>query len=198
MTFAFINYISYTSIYIPHLSIYPTPGEVFITQSGIKYTPLYQVFRHIKLRETGNFTHFRTEKHASWFCLCVLFLHAFLLIFPGDFPCGRLAVNVISALSSRSAQANLPEESLNDTINNSLLLPKQSGHVDSTANHSATNNVTWKPTLSELPSWAFSPTLPTIQKEVATGQRIVGGNEVTPGEIPWQVGECSALNRIDL
>uniref|UniRef100_A0A3B3SLZ3 Coagulation factor IX n=1 Tax=Paramormyrops kingsleyae TaxID=1676925 RepID=A0A3B3SLZ3_9TELE len=62
----------------------------------------------------------------------------------GDFPCGRLAVNVISALSGRSAQADLPEENLNDTINNSLLL--------------------------ELPSW-----------------RIVGGNEVTPGEIPWQV-----------
>lgn len=36
-------------------------------------------------------------------------------------------------------------------------------------------------------SWAFFPTLPTIKEQDNTDQRIVGGDEAIPGEIPWQV-----------
>uniref|UniRef100_A0A8C2YZS1 Coagulation factor IX n=1 Tax=Cyclopterus lumpus TaxID=8103 RepID=A0A8C2YZS1_CYCLU len=38
-----------------------------------------------------------------------------------------------------------------------------------------------------LPSWAFFPTLPTITAQDNTDQRIVGGDDAIPGEIPWQV-----------
>lgn len=41
-------------------------------------------------------------------------------------------------------------------------------------------------TESEIPYWAF-PTLPSITERDNTGQRIVGGDEAIPGEIPWQV-----------
>lgn len=38
----------------------------------------------------------------------------------------------------------------------------------------------------KVPSWAF-PTVSTIKAEMKFQERVVGGDEAIPGEIPWQV-----------
>ncbi|KAL0993918.1 hypothetical protein UPYG_G00115550 [Umbra pygmaea] len=114
----------------------------------------------------------------------------------GPFPCGHRGKAFSSTQSSRSlitaVNADQTQHSfsvnnteaqkspVNSSVDSELTASSPTAHLASTPNNSST-------VLGDLPSWAFYPTLATIPKETSNDQRIVGGNDVIPGEIPWQV-----------
>ncbi|KAJ8266946.1 hypothetical protein GJAV_G00136480 [Gymnothorax javanicus] len=109
----------------------------------------------------------------------------------GDYPCGRLGKSVLAARSgTRAIYALPPDPSFNDTIQLLSLLNATDVPSTSTANittPSPTSTTTAHQSLDDLAIADFFPALPTIVTKENQGNRIVGGNEVTPGEIPWQV-----------
>ncbi|KAF7701445.1 coagulation factor IXb [Silurus meridionalis] len=101
----------------------------------------------------------------------------------GDYPCGRLGKNISSILATRTF---LTEENV---IQIHAFREENMTESNITASESSSSSelssTTIRPTLTQH-YWDFFPTLPSIKDESNRLQRIVGGLEAIPGEIPWQ------------
>ncbi|KPP56828.1 hypothetical protein Z043_125513 [Scleropages formosus] len=111
----------------------------------------------------------------------------------GNFSCGRIGKSIITALSTRTLRTDLALDSVGNGKNSSLP-PNTTGPPPSTTPLVKATN----PPLSQSrwPSWVFSPTLPTILPGQSTENRIVGGNEVTHGEVPWQAALIDNVKKV--
>lgn len=115
------------------------------------------------------------------------------VVFIVPYPCGRLASRIAESLNTRSligAEHGNQIHSVNyvntTDLNTTETSPTDTPEVYNTTTP-ADNTTSPRATLENIPSWAFYPTLPTITNKTNEHQRIVGGLEVKPGEIPWQV-----------
>uniref|UniRef100_A0A8C1IXA9 Coagulation factor IX n=1 Tax=Cyprinus carpio TaxID=7962 RepID=A0A8C1IXA9_CYPCA len=98
----------------------------------------------------------------------------------GQYPCGRLGANIAATLNSRSLISDTTEQNTTESS------PTDYPDVNVTS--------TPQPTLKNITS--FFPTQPTIKNATNNEHRIVGGNEATPGEIPWQVVFMEKVKKI--
>ncbi|XP_010734903.3 coagulation factor IXa [Larimichthys crocea] len=104
-----------------------------------------------------------------------------------EFPCGRTALTTLRSALSRSLlkkSASLPTTSLT-SINSTTSPP--STPASTTALFPATNVSVKKQPLENVSLWVHSDTEAPTKVPITVRKRIVGGEVVIPGEIPWQV-----------
>ena len=108
--------------------------------------------------------------------------------FPGDYPCGRDVMTVISDMSRRSlsllnATLTQNQTTTNTTTGSSAAPDTPSAAPSASARPTGADSAPML-TRSRTGPWAFLADL----EEHEDSKRIVGGLDVSPGEIPWQVG----------
>ncbi|KAG5284664.1 hypothetical protein AALO_G00029140 [Alosa alosa] len=114
-----------------------------------------------------------------------------------QYSCGRIGKTIKDKESGRSVTdaetVNLNDMLFNAHLNMSDQTSSENNTLDltnSTASpESLEVNSTQQPAVNNwtIPLWHFYPTLRTIIPESSIDERIVGGDEATRGEIPWQV-----------
>ncbi|KAG7517865.1 coagulation factor IX [Solea senegalensis] len=107
-----------------------------------------------------------------------------------EFPCGRTALTAASEVYSRSLlgrkNTSLPNNtSLSNITTTTTSSP--SAPATSTASFPTTTESEDANDLRKLPLWVFEEAEGPTEEPSRPFKRIVGGEAVTPGEIPWQV-----------
>ncbi|CAF95373.1 unnamed protein product, partial [Tetraodon nigroviridis] len=122
----------------------------------------------------------------------------------GQFSCGRVHISSSQSSLRRRSLSQQPEANggpllggpsdtvtdpsdYDDYLSENVSEPLDSPGIDvRSVKTSSVDEDGRNLTEGQIPYWA-SPTLPTIREQKNTDQRIVGGDEAIPGEIPWQV-----------
>ncbi|KAK0148741.1 Coagulation factor IX [Merluccius polli] len=116
-----------------------------------------------------------------------------------EFPCGRDGLTVISDASRRSLSVNWTTANATNATLHQNLSTSSAPPVSASASQAASSPSTEPPVAANaslvtrsrrgLTHWAYQHAgMQAVETEHEGTKRIVGGEDVAPGEIPWQVG----------
>ncbi|XP_070819308.1 coagulation factor IXa [Chaetodon trifascialis] len=106
-----------------------------------------------------------------------------------EFPCGRTALTAVGAESTRSllGRENSSLQNTTSLTSNATTTSPPSTPAGTTASLPAADGSAGNRSRKRLPLWLYNNTEEPAQAPPRPHKRIVGGEVVIPGEIPWQV-----------